>query len=101
LSCERGTCGDGAADGPIAAAAAAAAWAGAADAEAFAGQRSQRLETTGSARQGCWYKAQGCFAQIIRYMTRLFLSLDKPETILVLIATSDDMNAADCAFSTR
>ncbi|MEQ1540236.1 MAG: methylase, partial [Sphingorhabdus sp.] len=35
---------------------------------------SQRLELTGwSADRLDWYKAQGCFTEIIRYQTRLFV----------------------------
>ena len=37
----------------------------------------QRLELTGwSAARLDWYKAQGCFTEIIRYQTRLFVPLD-------------------------
>ncbi|HTM95331.1 MAG TPA: strawberry notch C-terminal domain-containing protein, partial [Croceibacterium sp.] len=44
---------------------------------------SQRLELTGfSAARLAWYKAQGCFAEIIRYQTRLFVPADRPAEIL-------------------
>jgi hypothetical protein len=37
----------------------------------------QRLELTGwSAPRLDWYKAQGCFTEIIRYKTRLFVPVD-------------------------
>ena len=38
---------------------------------------SQRIELTGwSVARLDWYKAQGCFTEIIRYRTRLFVPLD-------------------------
>jgi hypothetical protein len=38
---------------------------------------SQRLELGGfSAARLTWYKAQGCFTEIIRYQTRLFVPAD-------------------------
>ena len=44
---------------------------------------SQRLELIGwSAARLDWYKAQGCFTEIIRYQTRLFLPLDGAANIL-------------------
>jgi hypothetical protein len=43
----------------------------------------QRLELAGwSAARLDWYKAQGCFTEIIRYQTRLFLPLDGAVNIL-------------------
>jgi hypothetical protein len=43
----------------------------------------QRLELAGwSAARLDWYKAQGCFTEIIRYQTRLFLPLDGAASIL-------------------
>jgi hypothetical protein len=44
---------------------------------------SQRLELTGfsAARLG-WYKAQGCFTEIIRYQTRLFVPVDRAADVL-------------------
>ena len=43
----------------------------------------QRLELTGwSAARLDWYKAQGCFAEIIRYQTRLFVPLDGAPAVL-------------------
>ena len=44
---------------------------------------SQRLELAGwSAARLDWYKAQGCFSEIIRYQTRLFVPVDKAAHIL-------------------
>lgn len=44
---------------------------------------SQRLELTGfAAERLAWYKAQGCFTEIIRYRTRLFVPVDEAETVL-------------------
>ena len=44
---------------------------------------SQRLELTGfSAARLPWYKAQGCFAEIIRYQTRLFVPVDQATQVL-------------------
>ena len=44
---------------------------------------SQRLELTGwSVARLDWYKAQGCFTEIIRYQTRLFLPLEGAANIL-------------------
>jgi hypothetical protein len=44
---------------------------------------SQRLELAGwGAARLDWYKAQGCFTEIIRYQSRLFLPLDGAATIL-------------------
>jgi hypothetical protein len=43
----------------------------------------QRLELTGwSAARLDWYKAQGCFTEIIRYQTRLFVPTDGAAGIL-------------------
>jgi hypothetical protein len=44
---------------------------------------SQRLELSGysTARLG-WYKAQGCFTEVIRYQTRLFVPVDRAATVL-------------------
>jgi hypothetical protein len=45
---------------------------------------SQRLELTGfCASRLAWYKAQGCFTEIIRYQTRLFVPVDKAADVLV------------------
>jgi hypothetical protein len=50
---------------------------------------SQRLELTGfSAARLDWYKAQGCFTEIIRYQTRLFVPVDKATTVLVRLQPS-------------
>jgi predicted RNA methylase len=44
---------------------------------------SQRLELAGfSAARLPWYKAQGCFTEIIRYQTRLFVPVDKAAVVL-------------------
>jgi len=49
--------------------------------------RSQRLELTGwSAVRLDWYKAQGCFTEIIRYQTRLFVPTDGGAAVLVRIS---------------
>ena len=44
---------------------------------------SQRLELAGfsAARLG-WYKAQGCFTEVIRYQTRLFVPVDRAAPVL-------------------
>jgi hypothetical protein len=43
----------------------------------------QRLELTGwSAARLDWYKAQGCFTEIIRYQTRLFVPLGEAASII-------------------
>jgi hypothetical protein len=43
----------------------------------------QRLELTGwSVARLDWYKAQGCFTEIIRYQTRLFVPTDQANAIL-------------------
>jgi hypothetical protein len=47
----------------------------------------QRLELTGwSAARLDWYKAQGCFTEIIRYQTRLFLPTDGAAHILARLS---------------
>jgi hypothetical protein len=47
---------------------------------------SQRLELTGwSADRLAWYKAQGCFTEIIRYQTRLFLPLTGTNSVLAAL----------------
>jgi len=48
---------------------------------------SQRLELNGfsAARLG-WYKAQGCFTEIIRYQTRLFVPVDSAAAVLGRVA---------------
>jgi hypothetical protein len=44
---------------------------------------SQRLELTGFApARLAWYKAQGCFTEIIRYQTRLFVPVDGAAAVL-------------------
>ena len=44
---------------------------------------SQRLELEGwSAARLDWYKAQGCFTEIIRYRTRLFVPLEGAANVL-------------------
>jgi hypothetical protein len=44
---------------------------------------SQRLELAGfSSARLAWYKAQGCFTQIIRYQTRLFVPVDRAAEVL-------------------
>ena len=44
---------------------------------------SQRLELEGfSAARLAWYKAQGCFTEIIRYQTRLFVPVDHAADVL-------------------
>jgi predicted RNA methylase len=49
---------------------------------------SQRLELQGfSAARLAWYKAQGCFTEIIRYQTRLFVPVDAaPQVVARLVA---------------
>ncbi len=49
----------------------------------------QRLELAGwSAARLDWYKAQGCFIEIIRYQTRLFVPLDGASNVLAQISES-------------
>ena len=44
---------------------------------------SQRLELAGYAPARLpWYKAQGCFTEIIRYQTRLFVPVDRAAEVL-------------------
>jgi hypothetical protein len=47
---------------------------------------SQRLELAGfsPARLG-WYKSQGCFTEVIRYQTRLFVPVDRAPEVLARI----------------
>jgi len=46
----------------------------------------QRLELTGFAPARLdWYKAQGCFTEIIRYRTRLFVPVDRAAEVLARI----------------
>jgi hypothetical protein len=50
---------------------------------------SQRLELAGfAAPLLAWYKAQGCFTQIIRYKTRLFVPVDRAPDILARLIPS-------------
>ena len=47
---------------------------------------SQRLELTGWCHDRLdWYKAQGCFTEIIRYQTRLFVPVHKGPTVIARI----------------
>ena len=47
----------------------------------------QRLELTGYAHERLeWYKTKGCFTEIIRYRTRLFVPVSKASSILPAIA---------------
>ena len=49
----------------------------------------QRLELAGfSAQRLVWYKAQGCFTEIIRYQTRLFVPVDRAAQVLVRLAAA-------------
>lgn len=49
---------------------------------------SQRLELTGwSAARLDWYKAQGCFAEIIRYRTRLFVPIEGAASVIARLAS--------------
>jgi hypothetical protein len=48
---------------------------------------SQRIELGGfSAARLAWYKAQGCFTEIIRYQTRLFVPADRAAEVLARLA---------------
>ena len=48
---------------------------------------SQRLELAGYAPARLpWYKAQGCFTEIIRYQTRLFVPVDRAGQVLATLA---------------
>jgi hypothetical protein len=49
----------------------------------------QRLELTGwSVARLDWYKAQGCFTEIIRYQTRLFVPIDGAASVIAKLASS-------------
>ncbi len=51
----------------------------------------QRLELTGwSAARLDWYKAQGCFTEIIRFQTRLFVPIERAAEILAKLAAQVD-----------
>lgn len=56
---------------------------------------SQRLELQGfSASRLAWYKAQGCFTEIIRFQTRLFVPVDRAaETLSRLAAAGQGADA--------
>ena len=48
---------------------------------------SQRIELTGFSPQRLdWYKAKGCFTEIIRYRTRLFVRTNEAARILTNLA---------------
>jgi hypothetical protein len=50
---------------------------------------SQRLELTGFPPSLLpWYKAQGCFTEIIRYKTRLFVPVDRAPDVLARLIPS-------------
>ena len=50
---------------------------------------SQRLELVGfGATRLAWYKAQGCFTEIIRYKTRLFVPVDRASDVLARLIPS-------------
>jgi hypothetical protein len=50
---------------------------------------SQRIELTGwSAARLDWYKAQGCFTEIIRYQTRLFVPIEGAASVIARLASS-------------
>jgi len=50
---------------------------------------SQRLELTGwSAARLDWYKAHGCFTEIIRYQTRLFVPIEGSASVIARLASS-------------
>ncbi len=50
---------------------------------------SQRIELTGwSAARLDWYKAQGCFTEIIRYQTRLFVPIEGAASVMARLASS-------------
>ena len=49
---------------------------------------SQRIELTGwSAARLDWYKAQGCFTEIIRYQTRLFVPIEGAAGVIARLAS--------------
>lgn len=50
---------------------------------------SQRIELTGwSVARLDWYKAQGCFTEIIRYQTRLFVPIERAASVIARLASS-------------
>ncbi|WP_109798777.1 MULTISPECIES: strawberry notch family protein [Novosphingobium] len=50
---------------------------------------SQRIELTGwSAARLDWYKAQGCFTEIVRYQTRLFVPIEGAASVIARLASS-------------
>lgn len=50
---------------------------------------SQRIELTGwSLARLDWYKAQGCFTEIIRYQTRLFVPIEGAAGVIARLASS-------------
>ena len=50
---------------------------------------SQRIELTGwSVARLDWYKAQGCFSEIIRYQTRLFVPIEGAASVIARLASS-------------
>jgi hypothetical protein len=50
---------------------------------------SQRIELTGwSAARLDWFKAQGCFTEIIRYQTRLFVPIEGAASVIARLAQS-------------
>ncbi|MBX9644674.1 MAG: strawberry notch family protein [Novosphingobium sp.] len=50
---------------------------------------SQRIELTGwSVARLDWYKAQGCFTEIIRYQTRLFVPIEGAASVVARLAPS-------------
>ena len=50
---------------------------------------SQRIELTGwSSARLDWYKAQGCFTEIIRYQTRLFVPIEGASSVIARLAPS-------------
>ena len=57
---------------------------------------SQRLELAGfSPARLAWYKAQGCFTEIIRYQTRLFVPVDRATEVLTeLVSQVNDQRSA-------
>lgn len=49
---------------------------------------SQRIELTGwSVARLDWYKAQGCFTEIIRYQTRLFVPIERAASVIARLAS--------------
>jgi hypothetical protein len=55
----------------------------------------QRLELVGwSAARLVWYKAQGCFTEIIRYRARLFVPLDGAAAILAQLSLAPNAGLA-------